>query len=72
MYGSIEQRSPGRTFRTSDRMKALQLESPRTFRQLEIAEPSSPGPSEALVRTHRMGVCGTDPSAYLGKFPLFS
>jgi alcohol dehydrogenase len=53
-------------------MKAIQLESPRTFRQLEIAEPNSPGPSEALVRTHRMGVCGTDTSAYLGKFPLFS
>ena len=30
------------------------------------------GPHEALVRTHRVGVCGTDTSAYLGKFPLFS
>jgi alcohol dehydrogenase len=53
-------------------MKAIQLESPRTFRQLEIGEPNSLGPNEALVRTHRMGVCGTDTSAYLGKFPLFS
>jgi 2-desacetyl-2-hydroxyethyl bacteriochlorophyllide A dehydrogenase len=25
-----------------------------------------------LVRTHTVGVCGTDTSAYLGKFPLFS
>jgi 2-desacetyl-2-hydroxyethyl bacteriochlorophyllide A dehydrogenase len=25
----------------------------------------------ALVRTHRMGVCGTDVSCYLGKFPFF-
>ena len=29
-------------------------------------------PNEALVRTHCVGVCGTDTSAYLGKFPLFS
>lgn len=53
-------------------MKAIQLESPRTFRRLDIGEPNPPGPNEALVRTHRMGVCGTDTSAYLGKFPLFS
>jgi 2-desacetyl-2-hydroxyethyl bacteriochlorophyllide A dehydrogenase len=53
-------------------MKAIQLESPRTFKRLEIAEPAVLGPDEALVRTHRVGVCGTDTSAYLGKFPLFS
>src|SRR6476659_1664626 len=57
---------------TVHRMKALQLESPRTFRRLEIGEPNSLGANEALVRTHRVGVCGTDTSAYLGKFPLFS
>jgi 2-desacetyl-2-hydroxyethyl bacteriochlorophyllide A dehydrogenase len=53
-------------------MKAIQLEAPRQFRSLDIDEPSSLGPHEALVRTHRVGVCGTDTSAYLGKFPLFS
>jgi 2-desacetyl-2-hydroxyethyl bacteriochlorophyllide A dehydrogenase len=53
-------------------MKAIQLESPRAFRRMEIGEPDPLGPNEALVRTHRMGVCGTDTSAYLGKFPLFS
>jgi alcohol dehydrogenase len=26
----------------------------------------------ALVRTHRMGICGTDYSGYLGKMPFFS
>ncbi|MDX1565287.1 MAG: zinc-binding alcohol dehydrogenase family protein, partial [Phycisphaeraceae bacterium] len=31
-----------------------------------------PGPGEALVRTHRMGICGTDISGYLGKMPFFS
>ena len=53
-------------------MKAIQLEAPRKLRRLEIGEPSTVGPHEALVRTHRVGVCGTDTSAYLGKFPLFS
>src|SRR5258708_33159584 len=53
-------------------MKALQLEAPRKFKQLEIGEPVAVGPHEALVRTHRVGVCGTDTSAYLGKFALFS
>jgi alcohol dehydrogenase len=53
-------------------MKAIQLESPRTFKRLELGEPPGLGPDEALVRTHRVGVCGTDTSAYLGKFPLFS
>src|SRR3954453_10992744 len=59
-------------FQSRQRMKAIQLESPRTFRRLEIGDPDSLGPNEALVRTHRVGVCGTDTSAYLGKFPLFS
>lgn len=53
-------------------MKAIQLEAPRSFRRLEMGEPAAVGPHEALVRTHRVGVCGTDTSAYLGKFPLFS
>jgi 2-desacetyl-2-hydroxyethyl bacteriochlorophyllide A dehydrogenase len=53
-------------------MKALQLEAPRTFKRLEIGEPAALAPGEALVRTHCVGICGTDTSAYLGKFPLFS
>ena len=53
-------------------MKAIQLESPRTFKRITIDEPPALAPHEALVRTHFMGVCGTDTSAYLGKFALFS
>ncbi len=53
-------------------MKALQLEQPRTWRRIEIPEPASPGPDEALVRIHRIGICGTDLSGYLGKMPFFS
>jgi alcohol dehydrogenase len=51
-------------------MHALQLQSPKTFRQVELAEPTAPGPGEALVRVHRVGICGTDISAYLGKMPF--
>ena len=52
-------------------MKALQLVEPRSFVACEVTEPSSPGPGEALIRTSRMGICGTDVSCYLGKFPFF-
>lgn len=52
-------------------MRAIQLESPKNFKQVEIAEPGQPGPGQALVATHRMGICGTDYSGYLGKFPFF-
>src|SRR5437773_9466169 len=51
-------------------MYALQLESPKTFRHVELPEPSAPGAGEALVRVHRVGICGTDISAYLGKMPF--
>jgi alcohol dehydrogenase len=52
-------------------MKAIRLEEPKHFRHVEVAEPESPGPGQALVRTHRMGICGTDYSGYLGKMPFF-
>ncbi len=53
-------------------MKAIQLKEPGHFEQIEIDAPQSPGPGEALVRTDRMGICGTDYSGYLGKMPFFS
>jgi alcohol dehydrogenase len=53
-------------------MKAIQLEKPRSFRRIEIAEPTAPGPGDALVRIHRIGICGTDYGGYLGKMPFFS
>lgn len=52
-------------------MRAIRLEEPRRFVAVDIAEPGPPGPGEVLVRTHRMGICGTDLSGYLGKFPFF-
>ncbi len=53
-------------------MKALLLEEPKLWKRIEIAEPGKPGPGDALVRVHRVGVCGTDISGYLGKMPFFS
>jgi alcohol dehydrogenase len=51
-------------------MEALRLESPREFRLIDQPEPGPPGPGEAVVRVHRVGICGTDISAYLGKMPF--
>src|SRR5437870_4852988 len=53
-------------------MKAIQLEKPQQFRIIDVPEPSSPGPGDAVVRIHRVGICGTDYSGYLGKMPFFS
>jgi alcohol dehydrogenase len=53
-------------------MKTLLLESPKNFKRVETQPPGKPGPGEALVRVHRVGICGTDISGYLGKMPFFS
>src|SRR5689334_16717555 len=53
-------------------MKAILLQQPGRFERIEIDEPSAPGPGDALVRVHRVGICGTDISGYLGKMPFFS
>src|SRR4051812_28282872 len=53
-------------------MKAIQLEAPKAFRVIDLPEPPHPGPGEALIRIHRVGICGTDISGYLGKMPFFS
>lgn len=53
-------------------MKAISLDQPQQFRQLDIPEPAAPAPGEALVRIHRIGICGTDYGGYLGKMPFFS
>jgi len=53
-------------------MQALSLQEPKHWQRIEIPEPGKPGPGEALVRVHRVGICGTDLSGYLGKMPFFS
>ena len=53
-------------------MQAIQFTAPKEITIVDLPEPISPRPGEALVRTHRMGICGTDLSCYLGKFPFFA
>ena len=53
-------------------MQAIQLQEPRNFHYIDVVEPEELQPGEALVRVHRVGVCGTDVSGYLGKMPFFS
>lgn len=53
-------------------MTTLRLEQPGTLRIVADQPVAEPGPGEALVRVHRVGVCGTDYHAYRGKQPFFS
>ena len=52
-------------------MKAWQLQEPKKFISIDKSPPPKPGVGEALVKTLRMGICGTDISCFLGKFPFF-
>jgi len=52
-------------------MKAIVLEKPQLFRHANLDEPPHPGPGEALVRVHSVGICGSDIGGYLGKMPFF-
>jgi alcohol dehydrogenase len=53
-------------------MKAIVLEQPGRFIQRDLDEPDRPGPGDAIVRVHRVGICGSDISGYLGKMPFYS
>lgn len=52
--------------------QAIQFVKPKTIRVIQVPEPGDPAPGEAVVRVHRVGICGTDYSGYLGKMPFFS
>jgi len=52
-------------------MRAIRLNQPREFVHIQVDEPAAPAPGQALVRTHRMGICGSDVGGYLGKMPFF-
>jgi 2-desacetyl-2-hydroxyethyl bacteriochlorophyllide A dehydrogenase len=51
-------------------MLQIVLEHPGRFAQRDVAEPS-PAKGHALVRVHRIGVCGTDLHAFAGRQPFF-
>ena len=52
-------------------IRAIRFEEPLKLRAVQVAAPPAPVPGEALVKTHSVGVCGTDASAYRGTFPFF-
>ena len=53
-------------------MQTIILDQPGQFRLTSTAAPETPGPGEALVRVHRVGICGTDLHAFRGSQPFFS
>lgn len=53
-------------------MKALILEEPKKFKQIDIDLPTNPSSNEVLLKIKRLGVCGTDLHAYNGKQPFFT
>jgi alcohol dehydrogenase len=53
-------------------MNAIVLEQPKQFARADLPEPEAPAAGEALVRVHRVGICGSDVSGYLGKMPFYS
>ena len=52
-------------------MKAISFDAEKTISVIECDEPQTPGEGEVQVAIHRVGICGTDTSAWLGKFPFF-
>ena len=53
-------------------MRTVVLEQPGQFTVADRPIPPQPGAGEALVRVHRVGVCGTDLHAFRGRQPFFS
>lgn len=53
-------------------MQTIILEQPGQFRLTTTGAPPAPGAGEALVRVHRIGICGTDIHAFHGRQPFFS
>src|ERR1700760_3476882 len=53
-------------------MQTIVLEEPGRFVLADTSEPAAPEPGEAIVRVHRVGICGTDLHAYRGRQPFFS
>ncbi len=53
-------------------MKAIILEEPTKFKNIEVAAPKAPNFNEVTLKIKRLGVCGTDLHAYNGKQPFFT
>ncbi|MBI5929214.1 MAG: zinc-binding alcohol dehydrogenase family protein [Chloroflexi bacterium] len=53
-------------------MKTLTLQEPGRFSLQDTPPPSHALKNQALVRVHRVGICGTDLHAFQGKQPFFA
>ena len=61
-----------RGFEAPDLMRTLVLDKPGRLALTDTPAPADPGPGQALVRVHRVGVCGTDINAFGGNQPFFT
>lgn len=53
-------------------METIILQEPGDFKQTDKEFDLSLQPNEALLKVHRIGICGTDLHAYAGEQPFFS
>jgi 2-desacetyl-2-hydroxyethyl bacteriochlorophyllide A dehydrogenase len=53
-------------------MQSIILTNPGHFELVDAPSPDAPGPNEAQVRVHRVGICGTDLHAFSGRQPFFT
>ena len=53
-------------------MKTVVLNEPGRLALVDTAEPAARQNAEAIVRVHRVGICGTDIHAYAGRQPFFT
>jgi 2-desacetyl-2-hydroxyethyl bacteriochlorophyllide A dehydrogenase len=53
-------------------MNTLVLDKPGQMRLTQTNPPAVPAVGQAIVRVHRVGICGTDWHAYHGRQPFFS
>jgi threonine dehydrogenase-like Zn-dependent dehydrogenase len=53
-------------------MKSIILNNPFSFQKIERDFDDTLTENEALIKIHRIGICGTDYHAYRGKQPFFS
>lgn len=52
-------------------MNTLVLTEPGHFDRTQTEQPGAPGAGDALIRVHRVGICGTDLHAFRGRQPFF-
>ncbi len=53
-------------------MRTITLLQPGMLKMTDTPPPAEPGPGQALVRVHRIGICGTDMHAFKGTMPFLT